>query len=76
MALVADMSKSVPIKIRFTEPIPGVYSHLQPVIGEIYDAAFFPGSRVYGRCHTEVCIITVKGKPIAVRKGEYERVED
>lgn len=76
MAWVADMSKSVPIRIRFTEPIPGVYSHMQPVIGEIYDAALYPGSRVYGHLRTEVCIINVKGKPIAVRKGEYERVEE
>lgn len=69
------MSNAIPIKVRFSEPIPGVYDEYQPVIGEIYDAIFYPGSRKYGCCHTEVCLIKIKDKLIAIRKGEYERVE-
>lgn len=68
------MSEAISIKVRFFEPIPGVYAKFQPVIGEIYGAVFYPGSRKYGCCHSEVCLVKIKDKLIAVRKGEYERV--
>lgn len=69
------MSKPIEIKVRFSEPIPGVYTKFQPVLGKIYDAIYYPGCYKYGCRHTPVCLMKIKDKTIAIRKGEYERVE-
>lgn len=70
------MSKPIEIKVRFSEPIPGVYTKFQPVLGKIYDAVFYPGSRKHGCRHTAVCLLKIHNELIAIRKGEYERVEE
>lgn len=58
-------------KVRVLKHLPGVYASLQPEVGKIYDARFEKGR--LKAC--EIAVITINNKLIALRKGEFERVE-
>lgn len=58
-------------KVKAIKHLGGVYPSLQPVIGKVYDADL--KERTYkGR---QIAVITINNKLIALRQGEYERVE-
>lgn len=54
------------------KPLEGVYASLQPEVGRIYDAQFH-ACRDKAR---EIAVITINNKLIALRRGEFERVEE
>lgn len=59
-------------KIKVLKHLEGVYSSLQPEVGRIYDAQFHD-------CldkAREIAVITINNKLIALRKSEFERVEE
>ena len=58
-------------KIRIISDLAGVWSRYQPVVGQIYDANYHPGRSKL----PPMAVITIKGKPIVVRKNEFEVVE-
>lgn len=59
-------------KVRVLKPLEGVYASLQPEVGRIYDAQFHT-CRDKAR---EIAVITINNKLIALRRGEFERVEE
>lgn len=62
-------------KVRILKYEEGVFPEYQPEIGKVYDAKYAcQTSRGRGN-YAPVCIIDVKGKRIALRRGEYEIVE-
>lgn len=56
------------------KPLEGVYASLQPEVGRIYPAEYhtYHGR---GRIIHEIAVITINNKLIALREGEFERVE-
>ena len=60
-------------KIRITKGLEGVFSRYQPEVGKIYDADY-----VLARDNRmpAVAILAMDGKPIVVRKHEFELVDD
>ena len=61
-------------KVRILQPLAGVYPKYQPEIGKIYDAEYSPASTDNKQRSSEICVIDVLDKRIALRKGEYEIV--
>lgn len=60
-------------KIRITRGLEGVWPQYQPVVGGIYDADYTPKT---GRSSPEMAVIIINGKPIVVRRNEFELVEE
>ena len=63
-------------KVKILSPLPEVFSAYQPIVGQVYDATYLPAGRRGAITNTEVCLISVKDKKIALHKGEFEIVED
>lgn len=63
-------------KVKILSPLPEVFPAYQPIVGQVYDASYHSASRKGTSTASEVCLINVKDKKIALRKGEYEIVED
>lgn len=59
-------------KVRITKYAEGVFAEYQPEIGKVYDAKYWEQTSDNMRKARPVCIIDVKDKRIALRKGEYE----
>lgn len=57
-------------KVKVLTDLAGVFPELQPEIGKVYDAKLVPGKLKA----PEVAVITVKGKYIICRHGEFEVV--
>lgn len=68
--------KSIKCKVKILSPLPEVFPSYQPTVGQVYDASYHSSSRRGKSTASEVCLIDVKDKKIALRKGEYEIVED
>ena len=62
-------------KVRIIKYAEGVFSEYQPEIGKVYDAKYWKQASDNMKKVHPVCIIDVKDKRIALRKGEYEIVE-
>lgn len=65
------------VKIRVLCPLENVFPEYQPIVGEIYDAEFFPGKRKsmgYDNGCAPFCAINILDKRIVVRKHEFEIV--
>ena len=58
------------MKIRCMEPVAGMHKKYQPQLGKIYDAV--PGKS--NKKTREFVIVNITGKPIVLRKGEFEIV--
>ena len=63
-------------KVRILSPLPEVFHAYQPTVGQVYDANYLPPTSVRKNRIAEVCVISVKDKKIALRKGEFEIVEE
>ena len=63
-------------KVKILSPLPEVFTVYQPIVGQVYDATYIPASGIGRSKNAAVCLISVKDKKIALRKGEYEFVED
>ena len=59
-------------KVRVLKHLEGVFTSLQPEVGKTYDAV----CRVGRYRNKEIAVIKIKGKLVALRQGEYERVEE
>lgn len=62
--------------IRVVAPLAYVFPELQPEIGKVYKAEYYPPYGTGTSRNCEFCIIEINGKRIAIRKGEYELVGD
>ena len=60
-------------KIRITKGLEGVFARYQPEVGKIYDADYVLAR---DKKMPAVAILSMDGKPIVVRKHEFELVED
>lgn len=68
--------KSIKCKVKILSPLPEVFPSYQPIVGQVYDASYHPPNRKGTGGAAETCLINVKDKKIALRKGEYEIVEE
>lgn len=68
--------ETIKCKVKILSPLPEVFPSYQPIVGQVYDASYHPSRKRGKSTTTEVCLIDVKDKKIALRKGEYEIVED
>lgn len=69
----ADKGFTPNSKIRITRGLEGVWAEFQPQVGKTYDADFTPHK---GRSCPAMAVIMIQGKPIVVRRNEFELVED
>lgn len=60
-------------KIRITKVLDGVWAKYQPEVGMVYDADYVLAR---DKKMPAVAIINMDGKPIVVRKHEFELLED
>jgi hypothetical protein len=58
---------AVQVKVMPTTYLPDVFSHLQPILGAIYDAKYV---KSLGGCK-DFCVINVNGKKIVMRRDEF-----
>lgn len=59
-------------KIRITKEVEGVFPEFRPKVGKVYHAEYIePFSKSQG---SAICVVTILGKRIILRKGEFEIV--
>ena len=63
-------------KVKILSNLPEVFTAYQPIVGQVYDANYLPASGIGKSKNADVCLISIKDKRIALRKGEYEIVEE
>jgi len=59
------------VKVRTMKEIDGIYPDLQPKVGKIYEAKYYPGTKT----SAPFVAIAINGKKVILRKGEYEEVK-
>lgn len=60
-------------KLKIIKEVEGVYPKYSPQVGKIYDGEYVDTSKEY-KPYPPVCIVTICGKRIVVRKNEFEIV--
>ena len=68
--------EAIKCKVKILAPLPEVFTAYQPIVGQVYDAHYHSATQKGRNSASEVCLIIVKDKKIALRKGEYEIVEE
>jgi hypothetical protein len=58
-------------KVRIVKEIEGVYPKYCPQVGKVYEGEYVDTSREY-KMYPPVCIVTICGKRIVVRRNEFE----
>lgn len=66
-------------QIKVVKEVLDIFSKYQPKVGKIYDAELSPQNTrnkngTWGTGKKEFCVVNIMGKPIILRKGEYEIV--
>lgn len=60
-------------KIRIIKEITGLFPHLRPKVGMVYDAEYKESSWKQRKI-PPICVINIAGKRIIIRKDEFEIV--
>ena len=67
------MVASRPCKIRITKELTEIFPQYRPKVGKVY-AAEYVESGYKSRVFAPVCVVSISGKRIVVRKNEFELV--
>lgn len=60
-------------KIRIIKDITGIFPHLRPKVGKVYNAEYIEPYYEYQNGHP-ICVLDIAGKRIIIRKDEFEIV--